>query len=220
MWVGPEVGCRRTRRCKPTKGVRVLGSSKCRRYFRFVPPSCPQPFAVERPSVMRRNMKLIRRSGTALLLCLFVASFTGCASTSKSETQVDAIVVEVESEQSVAMRDAFLSLLKLGYAQVGVIFSTRVGSYPQKSGNRVSHGWEDERRSKQNRLREHFGLLEEAQPSAVVYRASYKTEQAASDQASAAIRGSSVLRLQLGSASRCRRLLAGSYPQRRGPLHG
>ena len=42
-----------TRRCKPTKGVSVLGSSERRRYFRFVLPLRPQPFAVERPSVTR-----------------------------------------------------------------------------------------------------------------------------------------------------------------------
>ncbi len=136
-------------------------------------------------------MKLIGRSGTALLLCLFVASFTGCASTSKSETQVDAIVVEVESEQSVAMRDAFLSLLKLGYAQVGVIFSTESGVTRRKVETEyrmVGKTSEDPNRTVYVSISVFF---EEAQPSAVVYRASYKTEQAASDQASAAIRGAS-----------------------------
>ena len=40
-------------RCKPAKGAGALGSSERRRYFRFVPPSCPRPFAVERPLVYR-----------------------------------------------------------------------------------------------------------------------------------------------------------------------
>ena len=45
--------CGLTRRCKPTKGVSVLGSAGHRRYFCFVLPPCPQPFAVERRSVRR-----------------------------------------------------------------------------------------------------------------------------------------------------------------------
>ena len=40
------------------KGSGVLGSSEHRRYFRIVLPSCPQPFAVERPSVLPRHIDL------------------------------------------------------------------------------------------------------------------------------------------------------------------
>ena len=56
-----------TRRCKPTKGVSVLGSSESRHYFSFDLLPCPQPFAVERPPVLPRaaGFRFQARSTTA-----------------------------------------------------------------------------------------------------------------------------------------------------------
>lgn len=64
--------CALTRRCKPTSGVSVLISSGRRRYFRLVPRSCPQPFAVEQPLVLQ-HLLVVRR------LWPLVVLIGGCA---------------------------------------------------------------------------------------------------------------------------------------------
>ena len=51
LLVRPPTGGGITRRCKPTLGASVVASGEQRRILRSAPPPCPQPRAVERPSV-------------------------------------------------------------------------------------------------------------------------------------------------------------------------
>ena len=80
-----------TRRCRPTWGVSVLGSSGPRRLLCFVPSSCPQPHAAERLSVRQLLESLSNMTQSMLSipyrlagLVVFVA-LTGCQSFSSDE---------------------------------------------------------------------------------------------------------------------------------------